>query len=101
MKYWIIRHLPVWILKLLKKYNWAFLELYCRYDHRLDFGCNCDPLVGEKCEECCPVGVPEWLLSNSKSFGCKDESYDKPLGLNTAWYYSGPHGGPLSGDQSD
>lgn len=73
MKYWIIGHLPVWILKLLNKYDWAYLELYCRYDHRLDFGCNCDPLVGENCEECNPVGVPEWLANEPESYGYADE----------------------------
>lgn len=68
MKQWIIRHLPVWVLRLLKKQDWACLALYCRHDHRLDFGCNCDPLEGEGCEECKPVGVPEWMAEAVKPY---------------------------------
>ena len=66
---WLRRHTPTWLLKYLGWRNyrlalaghprslfssWADLELFSRYDHRLDWDCSCDHTIGENCEECNP-----------------------------------------------
>ncbi len=70
---WLRRHTPTWLLRCLvwrndrliaaghpfQVWSWAYLDFWCRYDHRLDFGCNCDPPVGENCEECNFIPISE------------------------------------------
>lgn len=38
--------------------------------------CPCDHRVGENCEHCNPVGVPEWLATKPESYGYENEPDD-------------------------
>ncbi len=71
MKQWLISKIPTWLLHYWVWRNrrlvcsghprYAFcieadIELFRRYDHWFDWGCDCDPTVGENCEACGPEG---------------------------------------------
>ena len=80
MKQWLISKIPTWFLRHLVWLTWANIELWLRAEDR---GTTVLGPVN-------PAGVPEWLLTNSKSYGYEDEPDDQittsvrgPLGLTS------------------
>ena len=86
MKQWIISIIPTGVLRYLvkrdwrlrqashksDKWYWADLELFLRNVY-LCPDCYNDIDFAETCPYCNPVGVPEWLITNPKSYGYEDE----------------------------